>query len=154
MPISSPPEVHQSLVGALYNKCFDFSAVDDYVSPKDTGIKRVAKIGAGFIVHPLFALALAVETLVRTALLMLTFLIFIPLKCFMPEAEITKKFGKYVCGPLVASTIGNTVFTFLAAVTPALNCAGMGGNFTEMGRFTTVFFKMGDKSGESQSSTA
>ena len=107
-------KVTDGFVFAAYNKVHSAITTND----NDKGIKKYAKLGAGLVAHPVFALAIAVETVVRGILALLAKMVHF----FMPkDAEITRKFENKVLLPLVGSTGLNGALAVLAGATTGLN---------------------------------
>ncbi len=106
--------ISQSFTGAAYSKVEPYITTND----DDKGVKRVAKISAGLVANPVFALAMAVETVVRGLLTMLAKLAHF----LMPkDKEITRTFEKNVFTPLSSSTLLNGALTVFTGARTGLN---------------------------------
>ncbi len=107
-------KVTDGFVFAAYNKVHSAITTND----NDKGIKKYAKLGAGLVAHPVFAVAIAVETVVRGILALLAEMVHF----FMPkDAKITRSFEEKVLFPLVALTGMNGALAVVAGATTGLN---------------------------------
>ena len=112
--MSTTMNVTDGFVFAAYEKVENAIITKD----DDKGIKKFAKLGAGLVAHPAFALAIAVETVVRGILALLAKMVHF----FMPkDAEITRKFEEKVLTPLVQTTLMNGAFSVAAGAMTGLN---------------------------------
>lgn len=112
--MSIKPE--QSITGTLCQK------INPYLTPDEDGcdgrIEHKIKIGASFIAHPILAVALAVEMLVRSIFLLLAKIIHVVLSFDPAKQELFK--GKCLT-PIHDSVVDNGEYILRALTKPILN---------------------------------